>query len=65
KAEIWYLKVAALYASHQEVYSDAAKNLVKVYTALGQSKRASEWSAKVPKSKSKSSSSKKRRRSSK
>jgi predicted negative regulator of RcsB-dependent stress response len=44
-AEIWLLRVPALYAGHTDVLVDACDALVEVYNGLNNQERASEWSA--------------------
>ncbi len=43
KAEIHFLKVAALFRNQGEVYRDACSELAKIYTQLKQPKRADHW----------------------
>ena len=42
-AELWFLKVTALYGTYPKVYREAAKELIDVYTKLGRADRAAEW----------------------
>jgi tetratricopeptide (TPR) repeat protein len=43
QAEIWLLRVPALYRAHGEAHRQAAKELVEVYTAMNRKDRADEW----------------------
>lgn len=45
QAEIWLLRVPALYGKHVAVYAAACDALVEVYEALGNQKRADDWKA--------------------
>ena len=43
QAEIWLLRVPALYGKHAEAYAEACDALVEVYGKLGNAARAAEW----------------------
>ncbi len=47
KAEIWFLRVAALYPKEWPIQRRTAAALAKVYESLGNKDRASEWAARA------------------
>lgn len=47
EAELWFLRIPALYRRHQKIYTQACRALVDVYGKLGNQKREEEWKARL------------------
>jgi len=46
-AELWFLRIPALYRRHAGIYEEACRALVGVYGKLGNTKREEEWKARL------------------
>ena len=52
QAEIWYLKVPALYRKYTSVYAEACGELAALYEKAGNAQRASQWKSRAESSRS-------------
>jgi tetratricopeptide (TPR) repeat protein len=48
QAEVWFLRVSALFKKYGDVYAQACDGLAETYEKLGRADRASEWRARKP-----------------
>jgi hypothetical protein len=47
EAELWFLRIPALYRRHSAIYDEACRALADVYGKLGNKKREEEWKARL------------------